>query len=148
MAGGSAALYIGGNTDVNVTDGSLYSSANTTVYLYGDNDMPITYMNGGSKQGTIYNLRKEVFTATPDTTPTNGVYPTGTDISISIDNGKALDAAGPHLHYTIDGSTPTATNTASCIDYAGAIALSSGTTGLRIYATHPGNNSSQILLAM
>ncbi|MHB1484841.1 MAG: FN3 associated domain-containing protein [Saccharofermentanales bacterium] len=142
LAGSSSDLILSGYAGTSFTE-SLYSPVGSCVIIKGSN-MPVNYMFGSSKLGSVYDFRSDVYTVTPSTAKEDDRYNDPTTVTIAMDAGEALDAAGAHIHYTLDGSTPTTTNTATCLDYSSAISLPTALNKLKLIASKDGYVSSVI----
>jgi hypothetical protein len=133
----------GGATIYYTTDGSTPTTSSTVysgVIAVNSGTVTINAMaalsgdTNSSVASATYTISIVATVATPTFSPAGGTYSTAQTVSISDSTGGAT------IHYTTDGSTPTASSTV----YSSPIAVSSGTVTIQAIGILSGDNNSAV----
>ncbi|HXB01483.1 MAG TPA: chitobiase/beta-hexosaminidase C-terminal domain-containing protein [Opitutaceae bacterium] len=133
---GGATIYYTTDGSTPTTSSTVYSSAiavnsgtvtiKALAALSGDTNSSVA--------SATYTISTVATVATPTFSPAGGTYSTAQTVSISDSTGGAT------IHYTTDGSTPTASSTV----YSSPIAVSSGTVTIQAMGVLAGDNNSAV----
>ncbi|HEV8072911.1 MAG TPA: chitobiase/beta-hexosaminidase C-terminal domain-containing protein, partial [Opitutaceae bacterium] len=133
---GGATIYYTTDGSTPTTSSTVYSSAiavnsgtvtiKAMAALSGDTNSSVA--------SATYTISTVATVATPTFSPAGGTYSTAQTVSISDSTGGAT------IHYTTDGSTPTASSTV----YSSPIAVSSGTVTIQAIGILSGDNNSAV----
>jgi len=133
---GGATIYYTTDGSTPTTSSTVYSSAiavnsgtvtiQAMAALSGDTNSAVA--------SATYTISTVATVATPTFSPAGGTYSTAQTVSISDSTGGAT------IHYTTDGSTPTASSTV----YSSPIAVSSGTVTIQAMGVLAGDNNSAV----
>jgi len=124
-----------------LTAGLVYS---TPITFPGTGPMTLKYF-ATDPAGNASDVASQTYTVPADTTaPTVTANPTGRPLSSGATISLSANEAGTTIYYTTDGSTPTATESATNFKYAAPIVMGNSALVLKYIGVDPAGNTSAV----